>query len=887
MSGLGIKKRKKVVLIDGNSLVYRAFFALPTTLALPSGQVTNAVYGFTSMLIRLLIDERPDRIAVAFDTAAPTFRHKEYKEYKAHRDETPSELISQFPLVKDVLEALSITTLEVEGFEADDILATLAKDQEEKGLDVVVVTGDKDAFQLIDDHTRVMTTRRGITDIVLYDREKVIERYGIPPESVPDFLGLKGDSSDNIPGVPGVGDKTAAKLLQQFGSIEDIYRQIEDVKPERIRNNLLEYKDDALISKWLATLIFDVPVEKELSDITPDGWNMEEIKNVFIELRFKTLLERFIDNIAGADSGIEIFLPLSSELEVVEDGAELANRLTSFTDASLLCWTFIYDNKNDSLVVSITKEADGKSLSLVTRLEQERPPVTKNILKNFMADVQSRKNCIFNLKNALPLLKKFDLNVDIFDFDPAIAAYLVSATDEDFALETLLGKYVELRLPENENIYERAAHEGAATRLISIELMPLLEKAGLNDLYNNIELPLEKSLARMEEAGVGLDLEYLRDFSKRLGIDIDRLKKDILKHADEEFNINSPQQLSRILFEKLELKPVKKTKSKSAYATDISVLKKLKGDHPIIDLIISYRELAKLKSTYVDALPPLIDPATKRIHTTFNQMVTATGRLSSSNPNLQNIPVRTELGKEIRRAFIPAHPLEKLLVADYSQIELRLLAHLSSDPLLIGAFTRDEDFHLTTAAQVFDLDPKDVSTEVRRRAKAINFGIIYGISAFGLSEQLEIEAAEAKKLIDNYFERFPQVKKYLESSITRGYEEGYVSTIMGRRRNMPELKNANYQVRSFGERVATNFPLQGSAADIIKLAMIKIDDRLISEGWQTRMVLQVHDELIFEVPPLEESAAYGMVKDEMEKVYELAVPLKVDLSFGNNWEEAK
>jgi len=884
---LNKKIRKKAVLIDGNSLVYRAFFALPTTLALPSGQVTNAVYGFTSMLIRLLIDERPDRIAVAFDTAAPTFRHKAYKEYKAHRDETPSELISQFPLVKEVLEALSITTLEIEGFEADDILATLAKDQEEKGLDVVVVTGDKDAFQLIDDNTRVMTTRKGITDIVFYDRDKVIERYGIPPELVPDFLGLKGDSSDNIPGVPGVGDKTAAKLIQEYGPMEEIYQRIEEVKPERIKNLLIEHKDDAMISKRLATLIFDVPVEKELSEISPEGWNIEEIKEVFKELRFKTLLERFIENIAAADSNIDIFLPISSKIEVVESATEFTDKLAPFKDAAIIGWSFALEEKGNNLIVSITKEVDGENLSLVASVEPEERTVIKDCLAEFTNDRYKRVNCVFNLKESLPFINKLGLSTSIFDFDPAIAAYLVSATDEDFSIETLLEKYVELKLPETEGVAEKTAYRGAATLQLFNKLMPILKKDGLSELNEKIELPLEKTLSRMEEAGVGLDLEYLNEFSKKIGKEVERLKKEILDLAGEEFNINSPQQLSRILFEKLELKPVKKTKSKSAYATDASVLNKLKGDHPIIGLIISYRELAKLKSTYVDALPPLIDPATKRVHTTFNQMITATGRLSSSNPNLQNIPVRSELGKKIRRAFIPAHPLEKLLVADYSQIELRLLAHLSKDPLLIKLFTDDVDLHLATAAQVFELAPEEVSPEIRRRAKAINFGIIYGMSAFGLSEQLGIETEEAKKFIDNYFQRFPKVKKYLESSIATGYNRGFVTTIMGRRRNMPELKNSNYQVRSFGERVATNFPLQGSAADIIKLAMIKIDDRLISEGWQTRMVLQVHDELIFEVPPLEENAAFRMVKEEMEKVFELDVPLSVDLSFGNNWGEAK
>lgn len=889
------KGKRKVILIDGNSLVYRAFFALPTTLVLPSGQVTNAVYGFTSMLIRLFIDERPDIVAVAFDTRAPTHRHGEFIHYKAHREETPNELIDQFPLVKEVLDALAIPIFELGGYEADDLLATLAKRAEQQGNEVLVVTGDRDAFQLIDDNTRVMTTRKGITDIVVYDRERVIERYGIPPEKIPDFLGLKGDPSDNIPGVPGVGDKTAAKLLQDFGDLKSVYERLDKVKPERLRENLAAHEEDARLSKRLATLDFDVPLDINLDDFPFGRWDEARVRQVFSNLSFKSLLERFLTKLATSEEAAAPLPPLPVKIEAAgspEPAAQtavLSAHLDFLTNQPALGWSFLADPTRPNRIMVGVAGKDKKgygAVCLQADLKHPQYPELRSALQALLPK-SAQNQVLFDLKSQIPFLKKIGLDSGNFNFDVSLAAYLLEATAGDFSPEALSAKYLAKSLPESESVSLQAGYLAAAALAVSGKLLPELKASGLQKLYEEVEMPLAPALARMEEVGVGLDLDYLASFSAELDSNVKLLEREIFSLAGEEFNLNSPQQLSAVLFDKLKLAPQKKTKTKTAYATDISVLTKLVGEHPVIAPIINYRELIKLKSTYVDALPPLINPATGRIHTSFNQMVTATGRLSSSNPNLQNIPIRTDIGRRIRRAFIPAHRNELLLVADYSQIELRLLAHFSNDAGLLKMFADEADIHQATAAEVFGIRSNEVSPEIRRRAKAINFGIIYGISPYGLAEQLGIKSEDAKAYIEKYLERYPAVKEFLEATIRQAYKDGYVTTILGRRRYLPELKSTNYQVRSFGERVAVNAPLQGSAADIIKLAMVNIDRRLINEGWQTRMVLQVHDELIFEVPPLEEAAAFSMVGQEMENAYRLNVPLKVELAYGRNWGEAK
>ncbi len=871
---------RKIILIDGNSLFYRAFYALPTSLSLKSGQVTNAVYGFTSMLIRLLTDERPDVVAVAFDTREPTWRHKYFKEYKANRDATPDELISQMPLVKEVLTALAIPIFELPGHEADDILATLAVKSEANGDEVLVVTADKDALQLITDSgVKVMTTRKGITDIVIYDRDKVRERYGVTPEQIPDFLGLKGDASDNIPGVPGVGDKTAAKLLQQFGSVEEIYEGVADIKGDRLRRTLEENREQAEMSKTLAVLTKDLPLELDAEDQRLGRWDPQVVREVFSQLEFKTLLERFETQLAGAEDSTP---DLQVNAITVED---LGSFLVEHKDAPTAGVAIVRDDAKHPIGLAIAF-GDISNFTVGTIMPApDGAPFTQEFiepLRNWLTHSKTTV-CLHDLKDQPSAVK----NLGATFFDLLLAAYLLDPAQSNYDPAELGRTYLNVSLSFDGSPVDNAARAAVMALVLKEPLATALETENLSDVYKNIELPLVPVLSRMEETGVGLDRSKLSTLSSRINDDLETTADRIYKLAGEEFNINSPRQVSRILFDKLGLRPVRKTKSGGAYATDALVLAKLAGDHEIVPLVLNHRELSKLKSTYIMALPKLLDATTGRLHTSFNQAATATGRLSSSNPNLQNIPTRTELGRKIREAFVPAHRDEKLLSADYSQIELRLLAHFSNDTVLKQAFRDGVDIHSATAAEVFDVAHDKVSAEQRRHAKAINFGIVYGMSPYGLSQQLDISPEAAKAYIDLYFNRYPAVKDYIEKATKDAYRLGYVSTLTGRKRYMPELRSANHNQRSFGERAAVNAPLQGSAADIIKLAMIDIDSWLTESGLQTRMVLQVHDELIFEVPPLEEAIVKSEVGPRMENAYELSVPLEVNLAFGRNWGEAK
>lgn len=866
----------KTVLIDGNSLVYRAFFALPTTLTLESGQVTNAVYGFTSMLIRLLIDERPDTVAVAFDSRGATWRHGHFEGYKAHREATPDDLISQFPLVKEVLTALRIPIYELPGHEADDILATLAVKAETKGEEVLVVTADKDAFQLISDGgIKVMTTRKGITDIVIYDREKVRERYGIEPEQIPDFLGLKGDASDNIPGVPGIGDKTAAKLLQEFGTVENIYARIEEVSGDKVRKTLIDNQSDAEMSKKLAVLTKDLDLELDTELSKLGDWDEQEVRKVFHRFEFRTLLERFESKLAGSERKMPVL-----QVEIAP-AVDLDAILTRIKTARAFGAEPVFDEAGAG-------EARGTALAFAgaqgfNAFIIETPLVA--VLREAKIRALLQKDtgpcvCVHDAKSKLA-----DFQAPLFD--PMLAAYLLSPADVGYEPRHLCHRYLEIDLYLESGPENSAAILAAAALALREPLSAALASEGLTDVYENIELPLVGVLARMEATGVGLDREKLAELAKTIDADLESTAKRIFESAQEEFNINSPQQVAAILFEKLNLKPVGRTKSKAAFTTDAAALAKLADKHEIVPLILDFRELAKLKSTYVDALPKMVDAKTGRLHTSFNQTITTTGRLSSSNPNLQNIPMRSELGRRIREAFVPAHRDERLLAADYSQIELRLLAHVSDDDTLKSAFRDGVDIHAATAAEVLGLALEDIGSAQRRNAKAINFGIVYGMSAFGLAQQLGISAEEAKQYINLYFSRYPRVREYLDRSISNAHRDGFVTTLTGRKRYLPELRSPNHNLRSFAERAAVNAPLQGSAADIIKIAMIDIDRWLQKSGLQTRMVLQVHDELIFEVPPLEEGIVESEVRTRMENAYQLSVPLEVNLAFGRNWGEAK
>ncbi|MHB8840385.1 MAG: DNA polymerase I [Candidatus Aquicultor sp.] len=881
--------KKKIILIDANSLVYRAFFALPTTLATSSGQVTNAVYGFTSMLIKLLKEEKPDVVIAAFDRAAPTFRHVSYDQYKAHRDPTPNELIGQFPIVKEVLSVLNIPVFEMDGFEADDILATLASEAEAEHDDVIVVTGDKDAFQLVDNHIRVMTTKKGISDIVIYDREKVYEKYGVTPEQFADFLALKGDTSDNIPGVPGVGEKTAAKLIQQFGSVENLLEHLDTVENKRWREMLSEHAAEAELSKMLAVLDREVPIDVDFDKCKLDGWDEEKIRALFSKLEFFSLLDRLLSQNKqkthqAADfqiidiAGDEILAQLAAD---VEASGHVALALTSAgvntVDQQITSIAFAV---GESKVYTCIQEVSGElfpqehtSLPIEQALALAKPYLESKSISKTGHDLKRIQLALWNAR-----IKPQALN-----FDTMIAAYLLNPERSDYPIDELAAINLGISVAA-ENERDRLANEAIANFRLKAKLEEQLKEKELLKLFEEVEMPLVPVLARMEHEGVGLDTDYLEDLSKEVGMFLENIENEIFSLAGQEFNINSPQQLGFILFEKLGLPTAKKTKT--GYSTDANVLHKLVTVHPIVEKIIAFRELAKLKSTYIDALPKLINPKTGKLHTSFNQTVTTTGRLSSSNPNLQNIPVRTELGQRIREAFIPSNPGDIFMAADYSQIELRLLAHYSEEEALLEAFIAGMDIHEATAMQVFGVLPEQVTSQMRRMAKVVNFGVLYGMSPFGLADRLNIPLADARTFINQYFKSLPKVEEFIKKTIEEATRKGYVETLLGRRRYIPELKSGNTKIRSLGERFAVNAPLQGTAADIIKLAMVRIDKQIEEENLQTKMVLQVHDELIFEVPEHEREIAANLIDVMMENAYPLKVRLKVETSIGYNWKEA-
>ncbi|HZD60632.1 MAG TPA: DNA polymerase I, partial [Anaerolineae bacterium] len=846
--------KKKIILIDGNSLVYRAFFALPTTLATSSGQVTNAVYGFTSMLIKLLKEERPDVVIVAFDRAAPTFRHDHFQEYKAHREPMPNDLISQFPVVKDVLKALRIPIYEMDGYEADDILATLASKAEAESDDVVIVTGDKDAFQLVDDHISIMTTKKGISDIVIYDRQKVEEKYGVSPERVADFLGLKGDPSDNIPGVPGIGEKTAAKLIQKFGSVENLIANVDGIENKRWRDMIAENVAEAELSKRLAILDRDVPIDVDFEECRFGRWDEEQVRKLFSKLEFFSLLDRFLSQNIQKGS---LEAARYTVIDIADQGVidRLIADIEKYKHVAIAVST-MGENSVGQQVTSIALATTGDTV--YASVDGTGVVDTKHLLHSIQPNLESKTIAKIghDTKRIILALWNAGIKPEAFAFDTMIAAYLLNPERSDYPIDELAAINLGMSLTTEEG-RERLAREAIANLRLEPKLKEQLTDKGLLKLFEEVEMPLVPVLARMEYAGVGINVEYLEDLSKEVEILLESIENEIYSMAGQEFNINSPQQLGFVLFEKLGLPKSKKTKT--GYSTDANVLNKLLPVHPIVEKIISYRELAKLKSTYIDALPKLINPKTGKLHTSFNQTVTSTGRLSSSNPNLQNIPIRTELGQRIREAFIPSRPGDEFLAADYSQIELRLLAHYSSEEVLIRAFEEGIDIHEATATEVFGVFPEQVTPQMRRMAKVVNFGVLYGMSPYGLSDRLGIPVSDARAFIDRYFKSLPKVAEFIDKTIEETREKGYVETLLGRRRYVPELKSGNTKIRSLGERFAVNAPLQGTAADIIKLAMVRIDKQLEEEGLQTKMVLQVHDELIFEVPDAERDAATALI----------------------------
>jgi DNA polymerase I len=871
------ERPKRFFLLDGHSLSYRAFFALPPSLATTSGQVTNAVYGFTSMLIKLLSEEKPDYIAVAFDLGRPTKRLAQYAEYKAGRRETPDEFRQQLGLILEVVETLKIPLVSVEDHEADDAIATLACRAAEGGLEAVIVTADRDFFQLVRPGITVLFNRKGISDIVTYDVAAVTERFGLPPEKYLEYVALKGDTSDNIPGVPGVGEKTASKLIQDYGNVEALLEHTAELKP-RLRESIEHAGQDLLRNRELARLECELELEWDPETCVMGEWDEDEVRRLFNSLEFRTLFER-LEDVGRAKPAIE-----RASLDVRSGTEEdLGPFLSSQAPVAV-------DLHVDDPVRGVGLSFGGGQAVFVPFDHAPAP------LKAWVAD-GTRPKWVHDAKEFATELLERDVQPSGIVFDTLLAAYLLDPAAATYPLDEVCRQYLGVDVlgalqgeEEDGQLFAdpapRIGGAAAGVGLLAPVLSEKIGRAGLDRLLTEVEMPLSSVLGRMQAEGIALDVEYLAGMSESVGDRMRTHEEDVYRHAGERFNIGSPPQLADILYEKLHLPVLKRTTKGRAPSTDADVLEKLRDHHPIVDALLHYRELAKLKSTYLDALPPLVDPKDGRIHTTYNQVGAATGRLSSVNPNLQNIPVRGEMGRQIRRAFIPGGTERSLLVADYSQIELRVIAHLSGDEAMAQAFAAGKDFHAATAAKVFGLPEDQVDGAMRSRVKQINYGLPYGMNAFGLASRIGIAPDEASEFIDAYFAQFPRVREFLDRQVARAAAEGFTETILGRRRYLPELQAANPRIRDMGRRMALNAPIQGGAADILKMAMIKVAAELRHSGLDTVMVLTVHDELVFDVADDDLDATGQLVQEAMETAYPLTVPLKVDLGSGKNWAEA-
>ncbi|MEH7482963.1 DNA polymerase I [Neobacillus drentensis] len=877
-------EKKKLVLIDGNSIAYRAFFALPL-LNNDKGIHTNAVYGFTMMLMKILEDEKPTHILVAFDAGKTTFRHKTFSEYKGGRQKTPPELSEQFPFIRDLLDAYGISRYELENYEADDIIGTLSLTAEKDGYEVRVISGDKDLTQLSSATTTVGITRKGITDIEEYTPEHVAEKYGLTPEQIIDMKGLMGDPSDNIPGVPGVGEKTAIKLLKEFSTLENLLNSVEQVTGNKLKEKLEEFKNQALMSKELATIERQAPVEVDLESVAYEGFTREKLVALFKELGFHSLLGKLGE---GPDTIEE------QELEDID--FQIPTEITEelFADTNYFYVEMLDDNYHYAEIIGFSLVNEIGHFYLPTDLALQSEAFKK------WAEDESKKKTVYDAKRSEVSLRRHDIHLKGANFDILMASYIINPSEniEDLAAitkrfdlhniqsdESFYGKGAKRKVPEVSKLAEHLVRKSLAMSDIKEKLEDELRKNEQYELFTELEMPLSLILADMESCGIKVEQERLQTMGKELNDRLVEIEEKICELAGEKFNINSPKQLGVILFEKLNLPSFKKTKT--GHSTSADVLEKLAEDHEIIEHILLYRQLGKLQSTYIEGLLKVINPKTGKVHTRYQQTLTATGRLSSIDPNLQNIPIRLEEGRKIRQAFVPSEEGWIIFAADYSQIELRVLADIAGDEKLIQAFKEDMDIHTKTAMEVFHVNKDEVTSNMRRQAKAVNFGIVYGISDYGLSQSLGITRKEAGQFINRYLDTYPGVKEYMDDIIHSAKQKGYVSTLMQRRRYLPEITARNFNIRSFAERTAMNTPIQGSAADIIKKAMIDMDDALKDKGLKTRLLLQVHDELIFEAPEDELEILKKLVPDVMENALELKVPLKVDYAYGPTWFDAK
>lgn len=872
----------KLVLIDGNSIVYRAFFALPL-LNNDKGVYTNAVYGFTTMLMRILEEEQPTHMLVAFDAGKTTFRHASYKEYKGGRQKTPAELSEQFPITREVLNAFNIAHYELPMYEADDIIGTLAKQGREKKWDVKVISGDQDLLQLVTDEVTVDLTKKGISDVDSFTPAFLEEKMGVRPDQIIDLKAFMGDSSDNIPGVPGVGIKTATKLLQEHETLDGVYEALENISGKKLKENLETYKEDALLSQQLVTIDVETPVEVNVTDTVYDGYDTQALIAMFKDLGFQSLVQRISgENPDEMEPLKEISFTIAQEVSADH---------FSGNDAVLIEMMGNSYHTEDILAIGIARNDTITVLPIDVALESD-------IFKQWAAD-EKQKKIVFDTKQTIVALKNRGIDMKGIVFDMVLASYLMNPAENNHDIpsiahrlgrtdvqydEAVYGKGAKQKVPAFEALAEHVARKVAIIDQLQDELVAGLQENNQYELYTELEMPLAPILAQMEHTGIRVDVDTLKKMGQDLDERLKTIEQDVIADAGEEFNVNSPKQLGVILFEKLGLPVVKKTKT--GYSTAAGVLEQLADEHPIIPRILMYRQLKKLHSTYIEGLLKVVHPKTHKIHTRFNQALTQTGRLSSIEPNLQNIPIRLEEGRKIREAFIPEADDMVIFAADYSQIELRVLAHIAQDEKLIEAFNDQIDIHTQTAGNVFHVPYEEVTSEMREQAKAVNFGIVYGISDYGLSQNLGITRKEAKDFIDRYFAIYPGVKQYMEEIVQQAKHDGYVSTLMNRRRYVPEITARNFNVRSFAERTAINTPIQGSAADIIKQAMIDLEHALKDEQLEARILLQVHDELILEAPTKEIERLKILVTEVMEQTVSLIVPLQVDYTYGKSWYDA-
>lgn len=929
-------KNERLFLIDAMAIAYRSYYAyIRAPLRNSKGENTSAVYGFVSFLNKILEQEKPDHIAVAFDTAAPTFRHTAYKEYKATRQEIPEDLIPQLDLIKAIVKAYNIPILELDGYEADDIIGTLAKRAEKENVETFLVTSDKDYMQLISDRVKMYRPGRQGNEAEVLGPEEVKKKFGVTPDRVVDVLALVGDPSDNVPGVPGIGEKTAIPLVQQFGSLESVLSNVDKIPQKGVREKIAAHQDLALLSKQLVTIDTDAPITINFHELKVGEPDTRKLREYFSALEFKSLLSKLKDGgkeeaaDASTDFPFEAYTTSKEDehqyktIATEKEFKELCTRLSKARE-------FVFDTETTS-TNALQSQIVGLSFALKPREAYYVPidvsggsqpdtdlfggqslvgpkqpytglspalvfPALKPVLEN-----PKIKKIGQNIKYDMLAVWQYEIDVQGVEFDTMIASYILRA-DGQHNLDALAREYLNYAMVSYNDLtgegksrkdireipLEAIAHYSCEDADITFRLYEVLseklEQEKMMTLCKEVEFPLCSVLARMERVGVSIDAEYLADMSKELERELDRLTREIYMLAGSEFNINSTQQLSEVLFTNLKLAPVRKTKT--GFSTDVGVLEALRHEHPIIEKLLDYRQLSKLKSTYIDSLPKMVNPRTGRVHTSYSQTVAATGRLASSDPNLQNIPIRTEIGRSIRKAFIPGTKNRLIMSADYSQIELRVMAHVSGDEGLAEAFRNKEDVHATTAAKVFGVPLKEVTRDMRRKAKEVNFGIMYGIGPFGLATRLEIAQSEAKEIIVRYFERFPKVKQYIEETKALAYRQGYVSTLLGRRRYLPEIQSKNQNLRQNAERQAINMPIQGTAADMIKIAMVRIDADLTKKKLESKMLLQVHDELVFEIEKEEEATMRKLVEKQMKEAMNLSVPIEVEIGVGKNWLEA-